>query len=62
MIEREAPRSEWVAELAKRIIRRHWVLGYCDRCAGGADRCGSLRWAQDRLKALRLAGNRPDRH
>ncbi|MGW4155534.1 hypothetical protein ACWEDF_20490 [Micromonospora chersina] len=61
MIERETPRSEWVPELAKRIIRRHWILGYCDRCAGRADPCGSLRWAQDRLTALRPAGNPPDR-
>ncbi|MGW4295436.1 hypothetical protein ACWEH1_20620 [Micromonospora chersina] len=62
MIEREAPRSEWVPELAKRIIRRHWILGYCDRCAGRAGGCESLRWARDRVKAYRLADNRPNRY
>ncbi|MET8835188.1 hypothetical protein ABZV78_14905 [Micromonospora sp. NPDC004540] len=62
MIEREAPRSEWVPELAKRIIRRHWILGHCERCQGQTEPCGSLRWARDRIKARRLADNQPDRY
>ncbi len=58
MIEREIPRADWVPSLAKHIIRRHWILGYCERCQGQTDACESLRWARDRLKARRLAGNR----
>lgn len=54
MIEREAPRSEWVPELAKVIVRRHWILGYCEHCAGQTGACGSLRWARDRLRAHRV--------
>ncbi|MFG1673767.1 hypothetical protein [Micromonospora sp. NPDC049282] len=54
MIERDVPRSEWVPELAKRIIRRHWILGYCDRCRDRSGDCASLRWARDRLRTRRL--------
>ncbi|SCG38808.1 hypothetical protein GA0070609_0632 [Micromonospora echinaurantiaca] len=61
MIEWEVSRAEWVPTAAKRIIRRHWILGYCDRCAGRTGPCAALRWAQDRLRALRMAGNRPSR-
>ena len=56
MIERETPRSEWVPELAKLIIRRHWILGYCHRCHDRMDGCPSLRWARARLTARRSAG------
>ncbi|MFF0367403.1 hypothetical protein [Micromonospora sp. NPDC005087] len=62
MLERELPRSEWVPMLAKRIIRRHWIVGYCERCAGRTDACPALRWARDRVGAHRLAGNRPARY
>ncbi|MFG1871885.1 hypothetical protein [Micromonospora arborensis] len=62
MIERELPRSEWIPGLAKRIIRRHWIAGYCDRCHGRTGTCTALGWARDRVKALRLAGNRPQRY
>lgn len=62
MIERGAPRSEWVPLLAKVIIRRHWILGHCAHCAGQTGTCGALRWARDRIKAHRLAGNSPDRY
>jgi hypothetical protein len=61
MIEQEVPRSVWVPEAAKRIIRRHWILGYCDRCRDRTDACTALSWARDRVKAYRLAGNRPAR-
>lgn len=61
MIERELPRSEWVPLLAKRIIRRHWIAGDCERCAGRTGACPALGWARDRMKAHRLAGNGPSR-
>ncbi|MEV1329787.1 hypothetical protein AB0J20_09450 [Micromonospora costi] len=61
MIERELSRAEWVPDAAKRIVRRHWILGYCQRCEGQTGQCAALRWARDRLRALRLAGNRPSR-
>jgi hypothetical protein len=61
VIEWEAPRCEWVPELAKRIIRRHWILGYCEKCRGRSGACGSLRWARDRIKAYRLACDTPAR-
>ncbi|PWR05398.1 hypothetical protein DKT68_27160 [Micromonospora acroterricola] len=62
MIERELPRSEWVPGLAKRIIRRHWILGYCERCHDRTGTCPALIWARDRVKAFHVAGTQPDRH
>ncbi|MFC3500830.1 hypothetical protein ACFOOK_07600 [Micromonospora krabiensis] len=60
MIERELSRAEWLPLMAKGIIREHRAHGTCRRCRDGA--CESLSWARDAIKALRLAGNRPDRY
>lgn len=60
MLDEEVPREVWVPALAKRIITQHHGQGGCARCWG--DRCQSLAWARDRLKAARMAGNRPDRY
>jgi hypothetical protein len=59
-VEKELPRHVWVPALAKRIITRHWAIGRCERCQDGG--CESLTWARNRLKAYRMAGNRPDRY
>jgi len=59
-IERELPRQLWVPWLAKRIITLHRTRGRCEKCAD--DGCAALSWARDRLKAYRMAGNRPDRY
>jgi hypothetical protein len=59
-MEKEVPRHVWVPQLAKRIIREHWADGRCEKCQGSG--CDSLAWAHDRLKAYRMAGNRPDRY
>ena len=59
-LEQELPRHVWVPALAKRIIVRHWTDGRCENCREGG--CESLAWARNRLKAYRMAGNRPDRY
>ncbi|MGW3783080.1 hypothetical protein ACWD5Z_00730 [Micromonospora chokoriensis] len=59
MIEREVPRSVWVPMLARQTITEH-VHGTCRRCR--PDGCTELRWARDRIKAYRVAGNRSQRY
>jgi len=60
MIERELPRSVWVPMVARQIIRQHEAHGACRRCR--PERCTELAWARDRIKAYRVAGNRPQRY
>ncbi|MFJ1538674.1 hypothetical protein ACIODS_09045 [Micromonospora chalcea] len=56
----EVPPSVWVPEAARRIITHHHAAGACPHCR--PDGCRALSWARDRLKAYRMAGNRPERY
>ncbi|MGW0215545.1 hypothetical protein ACWDXH_14240 [Micromonospora chokoriensis] len=60
VIERELPRSVWVPMVARQTIAEHQSGSECRRCR--PDGCTELRWARDRLKAYRVAGNRSQRY